>query len=303
MSALPIGVGDAEAQKRFIERNRAFLDEFPRLFALYSKVFIRAVALPSENERQALLHLPDNDPAIAAFEDKTMADLVVFYLGRMAADDFGEIITLSGNGRGFGSYKIVRGMYERVVTAMYIADKPSESRAFVESSSIAKLNYLNRLLKAVPEMKERFNDEFMQRVRADAAAAQAKRKDSTCPKCRQPITQDAWTRVSLDVMARAVEPSLEVLYPQFYLEGTAQSHANMLGIERRLIKKDGGYTYKDISEDEARFALHLAHHLMVKLLSMQNGYFKLGFDDEVHDCIQAFLSIWGKKPQAAPDPE
>src|SRR5208337_1533753 len=151
------------------------------------------------------------------------------------------------------------------------------------------------------EMKERFNDEFMQRVRVDAAAARAKRKETTCPRCRQPVTQDAWTRVSLDVMAKAVEPSLEVLYPQFYLEGTAQSHASMLGIERRLIQKDGGYTYKDISEDEAQFALHLGHHLMVKLLWMQNSYFKLGFDDEVHDRSRAFVSTWGGKPRAAPD--
>lgn len=303
MSIVPIGVGDIEAQKRFIERNRAFLQEFPKLFALYSRVFIRSLAPPSESERQVLLHLPDDDPAVIAFEDKIMADRVIFYLGRMAADDFGEICTLSGNGRGFGSYKIVRGMYERVVTAMYIAGKPSESRAFVESSSIAKLNYLTRSLIAVPEMKGRYDEEFMQRIKSDAATAQAKRKQSTCSKCGQPMTQDAWTRVSLDVMARVVEPSLEVLYPQFYLEGTAQSHANMLGIERRLIKKNGGYTYKDISEDEARFALHLGHHLIIKLLWMQNSYFKLGFDSEINDRGHAFISIWGKAPSAAPESE
>jgi hypothetical protein len=52
----------------------------------------------------------------------------------------------------------------------------------------------------------------------------------------------------------------------------SQGLANMLGIELRLIKQDGGYTYKDISEDEARFALQLGHHLMVKLLWMQNNY-------------------------------
>lgn len=189
------------------------------------------------------------------------------------------------------------------MTAMYIAGNPSESRAFVESSSITKLAYLTRLLRAVPEMKGRYDDEFMQRIKSDAAAAQAKRKQSACSKCGQPVTQDAWTRVSLDVMARAVEPSLEVLYPQFYLEGTAQSHANMLGIERRLIKKNGGYTYKDISEDEARFALHLGHHLIIKLLWMQNSYFKLGFDSEINDCGHAFISIWGKAPSAAPESE
>jgi hypothetical protein len=52
--------------------------------------------------------------------------------------------------------------------------------------------------------------------------------------------------VSLDVMAKTAEPALEVLYPQFYLEGTAQSHTNMFGIERRLIRKNGGITYKEL---------------------------------------------------------
>ena len=40
-----------------------------------------------------------------------MAEPVVFYLGRAAADDFGELLILCGNGRGIGAYKILRGMY------------------------------------------------------------------------------------------------------------------------------------------------------------------------------------------------
>jgi uncharacterized protein DUF5677 len=301
MPKLPIAVGDSEAQERFIKQNEPFLREYPDLRSLYEQVFIRALTPPDETERQRLLELPENDPAVVAFEDKAMADLVIFYLGRMAVDDFGEIITLSGNGRGFGAYKIVRGMYERVVTAMYIAKSASEARIFVQSSAIMKRNYLKRLLKALPEVKECYNEEFMRTVEEDAAAAQAKRKESFCPKCRQPITQHAWTRVNLDVMARSVEPALEVLYPQFYLDPTAQTHANMFGIERRLFRKDGGITYKVISEEEARFALHLGHHLMVRLLRMQNDYFKLGIDTGVQKRIDAFVSVWGQTPPPAPE--
>jgi len=44
--------------------------------------------------------LPEGDPAVIAFEDKLMADRVIFGLGRVIVDDFGEVITLSGNGRG-----------------------------------------------------------------------------------------------------------------------------------------------------------------------------------------------------------
>jgi hypothetical protein len=142
------------------------------------------------------------------------ADKVIFYLGRMAVDDFGEILTLAGNGRGFGAYKIVRGMYECIVTALYMEKNPAEARAFAESSAIMKLNYLKRRFEADPAIRNRFSEEFMQTVEQDAAAAEAKRKQSICSKCRQPVTQEAWTRISLDVMAKAAEPALEVFYPQ-----------------------------------------------------------------------------------------
>jgi hypothetical protein len=104
-------------------------------------------------------------------------------------------------------------------------------------------------------------------------------------------------------MAKAAEPALEVFDPQFYLEGTAQSHANMFGIERRLVRKDGGITYKDSSEDEARFAVHLGHHLLVRLLTMQNQYFDLGLDDDIKQRIDAFVSAWGRAPGSPPNAE
>jgi predicted DNA binding CopG/RHH family protein len=304
MTRLPIAIGSYEEQKRFIAQNAAFLLEYNHLNELTKRMFLRTLKSPDGREVSRLRKLPEDDPAVIAFEDAMTADGIIFYLGRMAADDFGEILILAGNGRGFGAYKIVRGMYERIVTAFYIEQNPSESRIFAESSAITKLNYLKRTFKASPETKKRFSDEFMAAIERDAAAAQAKRKQSICSKCNQPITQEAWTRVSLDVMARVAESALEVFYPQFYLEGTAQSHANMFGIERRLIrKKGGGITYKDTSEKEARFALHLGHHLMVRLLGMQNEHFKLDLDDDIQKRIDGFVAVWGGGPTAPPEPE
>jgi hypothetical protein len=104
-------------------------------------------------------------------------------------------------------------------------------------------------------------------------------------------------------MAKEAEPALNVFYAQFYLEGTAQSHANMFGIERRLIWKGSGFTYKETSEEEARFAAHLGHHLMVGLLRMQNTHFALGLDDEVRKRADAFAAVWNSSPASPPQSE
>jgi hypothetical protein len=109
----------------------------------------------------------------------------------------------------------------------------------------------------------------------------------------------------MDVMANEVDPFLGLHYHEFYLETTAQSHANMFGLERRLVAKDGGgYSYKETSDDEARFALYLGHNLMIRLLAMQNEYFRLGLDEPLKECVNGFATAWvsdaPKTPDAAP---
>ena len=293
---VPVGVGNSSAQQRFLQGHQRYLDEVPKLVELCNKVFDRTLPPPDENERQALLdlNLPDDDSAVVAWEDRITSSNLIFYLGVMACDDFKAIATLSGNGVGFASFVHLRSMYERLVTAMYFVKKPSEARVFAESSSINKLKYLTRLLEVVPEAKTRYDDAFMEQVRKDAEAAKVKRKQSICSKCGQPITTEAWTRVSLDVMAREVDPDLEKLYGVIYLEGTGQVHANSLGMERRLVETESGYKYKGISENEASLAVQFAHRLLLKFIDMQNRHFGLGHEQAVCERFAAYNTIWGE---------
>ena len=97
--------------------------------------------------------MPDTDPDVVAFEDRVMADRVVFGLGRVIADDF-EVITLAGNGRGIGALKILRGIYERIVTFVYVAKNPAEARAFAEDDVMKKWKLWKSSLEVWPDLKE-----------------------------------------------------------------------------------------------------------------------------------------------------
>ena len=293
---VPVGVGNSPAQQRFLQGHQRYLDEVPKLVELCNKVFDRTLTPPDEGERQALLdlNLPDDDPAVVAWEDRITSSNLIFYLGVIACDDFNAVGILSGNGVGFASFVHLRSMYERLVTAMYFVKKPLEARVFAESSSINKLKFLTRLIEVVPEAKTRYDDAFMEQVRKDAEAAKAKRKQSICSKCGQPITTEAWTRVSLDVMAREVDPELEKLYGVIYLEGTGQVHANSLGMERRLVESESGYKYKGISENEASLAVQFAHRLLLKFIDLQNRHFGLGHEQAVGERVAAYNAIWGE---------
>ena len=92
-----------------------------------------------------------------------MADRLVFGLGRIIADDFGELVTLVGNGRGIGAHKILRGMYERLVTATFIAKNPSESRPFVEDDAIKRWKLWQQALEVMPDLADTFQSKRFRR--------------------------------------------------------------------------------------------------------------------------------------------
>jgi hypothetical protein len=115
---VPVGVGNAPAQQRFFQRHERFFAETPKLVELCNKIFDRTLEPPEANERQALLdaNLPDDDPAVVAWEDRVTASNLIFYFGVMACDDFTAVLILSGNGAGFAAFVHLRSIYERLGT-------------------------------------------------------------------------------------------------------------------------------------------------------------------------------------------
>lgn len=150
-SDLPIAVGNADSQQRFISEHAESLREHHKIHLLLTKIFIRPLARPSE---EGIEGLPDDDPAVIAFENKIIANRLIFYLGRTAADDFGELLVLAGNGYGVGALKILRGMYERMVTAAFLATKPSEARIFAEDDTIKKWKLWREHVEIIPELED-----------------------------------------------------------------------------------------------------------------------------------------------------
>ena len=80
---------------------------------------------------------------IREFRPENAADKVVFFTGRLCVEDFNEIFLLCANGYGFGALKILRGLYERTVTAGYISKNPQEAELFLEYHFVHKGKMLN----------------------------------------------------------------------------------------------------------------------------------------------------------------
>src|ERR1700674_1350537 len=109
---IPTGVGDFNAQRRFIESHKPFLQEFPALQSL--------IAEASRLSERKCYPASQGEQADAEPTDEELAQRVAFFLEKAAYEDFGELLILAGNGMGIGAKKTLRSIYERLVTAMFI---------------------------------------------------------------------------------------------------------------------------------------------------------------------------------------
>jgi hypothetical protein len=184
-------------------------------------------------------------------------------------------------------------MYERLVTAAYVAKNPSEARPFVEDDAIKKWKLWQQTIEVMPDLKDSIPKQKIDSLQAEYKRVKAKRAESICNKCGQPKTQEAWTRVDLANIAKQTDINLSALYGACYLTPTFHSHATGFGLSTRFRHTERGTnSYQETSEKEARQAIMLAHNLVLRHLTLQNEYFKLGLNEEIQPRVDAFLRIW-----------
>jgi hypothetical protein len=307
-----IGIGNSEAQQKFMSKNKKYLEEWAQLQPVIESVFLNRTIHPASNEEWAKVsHLPDDDPAVLALDDKYKADVIVYTLGRIAVDDFSELVILAGNGWGVGALKILRGMYERIVTSAYIAKKPEASRAFGDSFWTHRLKLWNRLRQVDPEIEKRASPEVVETVKTEGKRAQDRKNVTVCKHCGQIKSVDAWTPLDLASMAKIAVKNFEDLYTYCYLDPTSHMHATGAGVTARMIHTENAWLYKLDTTEEAQMALHLGHNLVLQNLGVQDEYFGLGLMDTIRPRLEAFGKLWDKgkqttdteKPMAGPGPD
>lgn len=271
-----VGIGNAEEQKHFIKRHQLFFERFPNLKKALDAAFVRQ------------------------FSGTDLTDRVVFSLGRLCAEDFMEILVLAGNGYGIGALKILRGMYERAITAWYLHANPRETDNFLDFYWVNQ----HRLARAVsdtfgsealPKDKLEETEEMYRQVR-DRFMVNA------CEKCHTKEVNYTWSKLDFVSMARQV-PSIGQLIVPAYSIPTQQTHSTVRAIISRLEEvEDGGISFVgDAQRDEADSAFRLGHILVLSVLELQKEHFKLEvLQEKLQVSIKDYDEIWLKSSKDKP---
>lgn len=264
-------VGFPREWEAFFERHPSWLAVHRNLHQIIEKLFNRTVKLESPAEH------------------------IVFFIGRLCVEDFNETFLLAGNGYGFGSQKMLRGLYERIVTMAYLAMNQDEAPRFLE------YNYIHRgkLIQHAESFFGNLEDYIDKAEIAEAKCNFNKYKDkfvqTKCKKCKTKTTMHSWSK--LDLASMAEKTGFKGLYFPGYYYPTLHAHATAAAVGYRLKDSEvNPIIFEGGAQPEAADqSLIIAHNLIIRLVHIQSEFFKLDFTGDLELLSSDFRTVWGKE--------
>lgn len=176
-SASVVSFGVREEGEAFVRRHSRFFERFSNLKQALDIAFIRTG------------------------QSGGPAGRVVFLLGRLCVEDFMEILLLAGNGYGIGAQKIVRGMFERAVTARYLHLNPDETQRFLDYHWVQQHKLANAIQTTIG--RDVLSAEILDDVRANFERVKNDFLVTACEQCGRTDLNYTWSRMDLVSMANA----------------------------------------------------------------------------------------------------
>lgn len=258
-----------EEKKAFLQRVDSFNRYWPTLEATLDRVFYSRLTLPDKN------------------------GITIAGLGKQCADTFEEIRFVCMNGYGLAGTKLLRGLYERTVTASYYAKNPNAAGKFLDLFAVDLGKLVHRLQKFAEangvDPTTILPAEVFQQI--EESYKRAKDTEESCDKCGAPKG-----RVDVVSMAQATIPALVPYYGPCYLEPTLHVHCTWFSVLEG-VKATEGENYIDLHPhlegERALKSLELSHFVILHAVETQNAYFRLRLEEEISKRWDEWRQLWG----------
>lgn len=231
-------------------------------------------------------------------------DRVIFGLGRVCFEDFQQALILCGNGFGVGALQLLRGMYEREVTAAYLSKHPEAVDAFLDYHLVhmrKAVNHLRETLGSLDALHKLVPPAKVEEIERDYSTVRQKFMEPLCSKCHSVKPMFSWTRHHTGVLARRGSEGLAKMYFYWYFRPTLLSHSTIASLMARMKITGDDVLFFDgeAQRNHVKEALIGIHHLMLYVLDTQNEHFKVGLDDEIRASSEDFNACWGQPQEEA----
>jgi hypothetical protein len=216
---------------------------------------------------------------------------LVMSMTHLALDDFFEVVLAAANSEGFAAQKLLRTMFERVVTLIYLTRNPDKMDDYIGYADIEQA-------KTVAALESSFGadalpQDLVARTKAAAAAVKGNYEGHKCKECGARGPALSWSG-QLDLRAMAEQVGLRSLIAPGYVIPLGHAHPKPLTYKERIVADGhGGYTaVTRFSVPQSDLALSTAHVLALHLIQNSIAFFSMAADTEELDAD--FHALWGR---------
>lgn len=259
-------VGFPEAQADFIRRHESFLEKLPHIKIAIDVVIFNALR-------------------------KELPDKVIYFLTRIVSEDFNEILILCANGLSTGGMKILRGMFERVVTVGYLTKYPEKTDLFWNFYRVSQQKQIRLITEVFPDV---LKQETIDNALREYEAVKKDYEVNDCKKCQTKRINFAWLPDNILAMAKQVG-GLEPTILHSYYRPLEETHPSAGAIVRRAkFTGEDSFTFDDEAKpEEDKFTLFSAHFLLLKALEAAQEHFKLEeLKAPLQKCLDDYVEVW-----------
>jgi hypothetical protein len=224
----------------------------------------------------------------------------IYFLGRLGVEEFMEVLLFCGNGYGIGAQKLIRGMYERAVTARYLFKHPEETDNYLDWYHVTNYKMFVATQSGKGSKVFSFKPEQIDTIKADFEAVKkqfmvpaCQEKCDTCKDARR--LNHSWSKTDIVSMAREDENLEPLLVPAYYLP-MREFHSTMGAIFSRLdpsATKEEGLIFDGAAQrDRADQAIITAYTLLLNILDLQRECFHLKeMEPVMQTCFEDFRAV------------
>lgn len=224
-------------------------------------------------------------------QDESRDKSVLFIMVGAGYREFEEILTLGLNGYGAGATKLLRALYERTVTILYLMKHPGKVQQFIDFTAVHWHKLLieadtNGVGDQLPQERRDEIEHGFKEVEKDFT-------ETVCAPCKKTRLQGSWTKKPVPTQAREISKELGDYCFRGYLMPTFFLHTTFWGIGQQIREHADGKFVLQTRENEFHHAtgtVIIACNLMKHLAEGMNEYYGL---EAVEACTKISNAVDG----------
>ncbi|SRR5260221_6564642 len=230
---------------------------------------------------------------------KGMLDPTVFYLGIRAVEDFNAIVLLAANGQAHCANALVRGMFERVVTAAYQSDHPEEVQDFVDFDHVQKFRAAQAIDQSIGlNETEKVN---LRQLRERYEEVKSRFLVDECKKCKTTRVGPSWSKLNFVAMTKKALPLDQLVAFGYYIP-LSQAHSTWESINSLLRSEDSDLIFRKDYSKECDIIFRLTHLLLLHVFRTQAKHFKIPAIEKAAAVLNSdYIAIYPEASSEVPE--